>query len=375
MVIYNAYKKGCRLDAWEDHLRANLPLWKEAFDEAGYDVRNEILREHSLDEALPWDSVTLGPPKNYYKREWERNLAEVLTPKCMENCNHRCGVCNKAVETCLKDNKEEAEREKTQCALHTPLAIPQCNIPIMYRAVFAFSKSGGAEFISHLGQVEIFNKALLKSRLPVIYTAGFNPLPRLEFATTLSLGLQSEEEIASVVLYTPVSEKDFMERLNKQLVRGLVIHACFIFPVSNLRKRESLSSSLWGNEYCYHFFTDDKARLPAFLHSESAEPFMQASSLCRFTLSDDGAHLQTRLLFSKDRAFRDALEAYFGKKNWEFVQITKTHTLAKPVITGCLPADTSFLTFSDNLSVSYFELYTNIAAVNKALMEERNRVG
>ncbi|MCR5724544.1 MAG: TIGR03960 family B12-binding radical SAM protein [Treponema sp.] len=416
MVIYNAYKKGCRLDAWEDHLRANLPLWEEAFEEAGYDVKQEILRERSLDEALPWDSVTLGPPKAFYKKEWERNLAEVLTPKCMENCNHRCGVCNKAVSACLQDGKECESVEKSVTDVqkniqsdnleskNASLPPKQCNIPVMYRAVFAFSKQDGAEYISHLGQIEIFNRAILKSSLPVIYTAGFNPLPRLEFATTLSLGVRSQEEIASVVLYTPVSEQEFMDSLNRNFVHGLHIHSCFIFPVTNQRKRESLSAGLWGSEYEYRFFGLDENDIAGFLQSELALPFLAPDSLCDIQQDEnDKRVLYVRLVFAKDRPFRNALESFFEKKTWEFVSITKLQTLAKPDILGwtsemnaayadslkqseitgrrkVLSVNAVFknktLRAADSVAgaeaISYFELYERIAAVNAELIKQRN---
>lgn len=398
MVIYNAYKKGCRLDAWEDHLRADLPLWEEAFAEADYDVKAEILRERALDEKLPWDSVSLGVPKAFFRKEWERNLAEQLTPRCMENCDHRCGVCNNAVATSVSNTQPEAVPVPAETEL-LPQQREQHNIPIMYRAVFAFSKLDGGEFISHLGQIEIFNRAILKSRMPVIYTAGFNPLPRLEFASTLSLGIRSNEEIASVVLYEPVSEEAFVDSLNRNLVHGLHINNCFIFPVTNQRKRESLSAGLWGNVYEYRFFGDAEGKIGEFLQSESAAPFLQPDSLCTVTQKSDSV-LYVRLVFAKDRAFRDALEAYFGKKTYEFVAITKLQTLAKPDITGwtaemnqayaeSLRASTVtgrrkvqtvnmqfkdkvvHATEANDVAISYFELYARIAAVNAALIAQR----
>lgn len=383
-IILNAYQKGCRLDAWEDHLRNNLPLWEEAFSEAGYDVKAEILRERSKDETLPWDSVSLGPAKNFYLKEWQKNEAEELTPKCAPNCDHRCGICNDKVscrnsERSANDSNDadkfyhdvykNAQRDDGNPTAQTgdrqPTVRQVCNIPVMYRAVFSFSKQNGGEFISHLGQIEMFNRAILKSELPIIYTSGFNPLPRLEFASTLSLGVRSQDEIASTVLYDPVSEQDFMDLLNKNFVRGIKINKCFIFPVTNQRRRESLSSGLWGNIYEYYFFGEECARMGDFFASDEAKPFLEANSLCEFDgfgqknaalsqfvqklppsalanerqsvdfrKSSDNSTLIAKLVFKQDRPFRNALEAFFGKKTYEFVAITKLQTLAKPDIIG-----------------------------------------
>nr|MCR4822253.1 TIGR03960 family B12-binding radical SAM protein [Treponema sp.] len=249
-VILSAYKKGARLDAWENHLRENLKHWDSAFEEAGYDVKESILRERSKDEVLPWDDVSLGVAKNFYKKEWENSEKEVLTPKCSPNCNHRCGVCNSKTSVNI-DNKPENVEKSVQ--LKNNSVYPEWNIPVMYRVIFQFSKNNGGQFISHLSQIEHFNRAFLKSSLPVIYTTGFNPLPRLEFASTLSLGISSDAEIASTVLYENMSEDDFINQLNPYLPASIQLQKAYIFPVTNQRRRESLSTGLWGNLYDYSF--------------------------------------------------------------------------------------------------------------------------
>ncbi len=378
-IIYNAYKKGCRLDAWEDHLRTNLPLWDQAFEEAGFDVKAEILRERKKDETLPWDSVSLGPAKNFYLKEWQKNEEEKLTPKCAPDCDHRCGVCNNKV-SCRNARLPQDEDKKAPVLQKTEPLHQVCNIPVMYRAIFSFSKQNGGEFISHLGQIEMFNRAILKSELPVIYTSGFNPLPRLEFASTLSLGLRSCDEIASTVLYDPVSEEEFMDSLNRHFVRGIHINRCFIFPVTNQRRRESLSSGLWGNIYEYRFFGLESREVEAFFASEEAKAFTE-DPLCKFEF--DGKNLLTaKLVFKQDRPFRNALEAYFGKRTYEFVTITKIQTLAKPDIIGWTDEMNARVkeqqralkpeeTVATETSIPFFTLYERIAEINARLMKQR----
>ena len=448
-IIFSAYQKGCRLDAWEDHLRTNLPLWEAAFSEAGYDVKAEILRERKKEEPLPWDSVSLGPAKNFYLKEWQKNEAEELTPKCAPHCDHRCGVCNNVVAcrneedtprgtevTEILDNQcqdvqkskqvsektsydvQKSERIKSNLPAEKQTIVRQvCNIPVMYRAVFSFSKTNGGEFISHLGQIEMFNRAILKSELPVIYTAGFNPLPRLEFASTLSLGVQSEDEIASTVLYDPVDEQTFVTALNRHFVRGIRINRCYIFPVTNQRRRESLSSGLWGNVYEYRFFGEPERKMRDFFASDGAKTFVNAGSLCEFDgfgLENDNLRdfffqsksqnsLIAKLVFQQDRPFRNALESFFGRKTYEFVAIRKLQTLAKPDIIGwtaemnasyAKSLEKANRTGEGNLytvnaefkkqiirpedmvatktAIPFFDLYQRIAAINAELIRQRS---
>lgn len=411
MVIYNAYMKGARLDAWEENLRRDLPLWEEAFAEAGYDVKNEILRERSKDEPLPWDDVSLGPAKNFYLKEWQKNEQEVLTQVCKPDCDHRCGVCNnkvsvntdqlknfvyKSIQGNKNSSKNTAGNEQITSKFENSSIErrQECNIPVVYRVVFKFTKLEGGQFFSHLAGIEMFNRAIQKSGLPVIYTAGFNPLPRLEFSATLSLGTESEDEIASVVMYDPVDEKTFVDSLNKELVSFIQIKKAFIFPVTNQRRRESLSASLWGNRYIYTF-NESADSLKKFFETETGKSFLSKESLCKFDLKENV--LDCTLLFQKDRPFRNALEEFYGKKMWEIASIRKIQSLAKPEIMGWTPelnqeyADkikgeglikaneilkAKVLQPEQNVAgdeyIDYFELYSRIAAINAKLIEQRD---
>ena len=205
-----------------------MAIWNAVFESADWDVRSEILRERLLDEKLPWDSVNLGQPKSFFVREWNRSLKAVLTSRCGNPCTERCGVCSatKSVHF-AKDDAKELE------ALSVPdkVALKQGdNIPILYRCLFTFTKINGGEYVSHLMQVEIMQRAFLCASLPVVYTMGFNPIPRLEFASTLSLGVRSLDEVASCVLLEPMSESDFVEKMNAVLPQNLKVESAYIFP-------------------------------------------------------------------------------------------------------------------------------------------------
>ena len=272
----------------------------------------------------------------------------------------------------------------------------------MYRVIFLFHKENGGEFISHLSQVEMFNRAFLKSRLPVIYTTGFNPLPRLEFASTMSLGITSQAEIASTVLYENIFEEDFISSLNKHLPLSLQLKKAFIFPVTNQRRRESLSTGLWGNEYIYTFKCRPQ-EIKEFFQSAQAKEFTDKASLCDFKISEsNGQELYAKLLFQKDRPFRNALEDYFQKKIWDIASIHKIQTLAKPDIVGwtddinqayqkslegmkshsemyeinarfrsqVITAEKN-MENADSRAISFFELYKKIALVNEKLIKQR----
>lgn len=87
-VILQAYQDGCLYDAWTESFHNEK--WMEAFEKTGVDL--EIyLREHDLDEILPWDYIDTGVTKEFLQREWKRAIGENVTPNCRTACAN-CGV-------------------------------------------------------------------------------------------------------------------------------------------------------------------------------------------------------------------------------------------------------------------------------------------
>ena len=79
------------------------------------------------------------------------------------------------------------------------------------------------KYISHLDLMRLFMRAMRRADLPLKMTEGFNPHPKFSIKRALKLGLESENEEASVVLKEPISPEDFKERLQRQLPEGIEI--------------------------------------------------------------------------------------------------------------------------------------------------------
>lgn len=88
---------------------------------------------------------------------------------------------------------------------------------------FLLAKEAAARFIGHLDLMRVLERALRRARLPVAYSAGFNPHPKLTLASALALGATSEAEVAQVQLTAPVPTGEFCERLNRELPQGLTV--------------------------------------------------------------------------------------------------------------------------------------------------------
>ena len=94
-----------------------------------------------------------------------------------------------------------------------------------------FKKFGGLKYISHLDLQRAILRFIKRAKLPIRYTEGFNPHPKIVFALTLSVGTESDCELVDVYLErnpsspdTPViTPDDFVARLNTVLPCGLEI--------------------------------------------------------------------------------------------------------------------------------------------------------
>ena len=61
-----------------------------------------------------------------------------------------------------------------------------------------FTKTGALQYISHLDLHRTFSRLLVRLGVPIWYSEGFTPHPRLVFATPLSVGAESLCEYVDV---------------------------------------------------------------------------------------------------------------------------------------------------------------------------------
>ena len=88
-VIEEAYQLGCLFDSWTESFRSDL--WMQAFENTGVDIAFYNLRERKEDELFPWDFIDIGVSRKFLYREWERAMAEEVTPNCRMQCSG-CGA-------------------------------------------------------------------------------------------------------------------------------------------------------------------------------------------------------------------------------------------------------------------------------------------
>jgi radical SAM-linked protein len=84
-----------------------------------------------------------------------------------------------------------------------------------------FFKKGWMKYISHLDLLRLFQRVLRRAEIPVLFSKGFHPIPKIRFERALKLGVESEKEKVFVYLEEFVPLEDIEEKLNKELPEGI----------------------------------------------------------------------------------------------------------------------------------------------------------
>ncbi len=87
-----------------------------------------------------------------------------------------------------------------------------------------YRKEGLLRYVSHLDMNRLFTRLFRRADLPLWYTEGFNPRPRIQFALPLSLGFESDSEIVDVRLDDDAfPNEEVLARLQAAAPKGLTL--------------------------------------------------------------------------------------------------------------------------------------------------------
>ncbi len=101
----------------------------------------------------------------------------------------------------------------------------------MFRLRVRFCRGEELKFISHLDIIRLWLRAMRRAGIPLEYTDGFSPHPRISLAVPLSVGVTADNELMDISITKVVSPHWFVETVNRQLPDGLkVLEATPISP-------------------------------------------------------------------------------------------------------------------------------------------------
>ncbi|MEH2004599.1 TIGR03960 family B12-binding radical SAM protein [Nostoc sp.] len=251
-VVRRAWELGAGMDSWYDNLDQAFSAWGSAIAQAGLDwkyrqvengewnlfhaqeqkksadsentqlptpVQTRLIASlptpHSLDIPLPWDHIDTGIDKKWLQEDLQRALEAAIVPDCsFEGCSH-CGICG-------TDFGHNVVIESPAIPKFAGEFVP--NPTKAQRLRVWFGKQGNMALISHLDLIRLFDRVVRRASLPIAFTGGFHPMPRISVATALALGATSSGEIVDFELTVPVAVNTFREQLAREMPTDIPIY-------------------------------------------------------------------------------------------------------------------------------------------------------
>jgi radical SAM-linked protein len=95
--------------------------------------------------------------------------------------------------------------------------------PPVQRLRLTYSKTGDARYIGHLDLARFWERVFRRVDLPLAYSHGFNPQPRIQFASALPVGVAGEQELLDLWLTRRVRPDAWIEPIARNLPPGFAI--------------------------------------------------------------------------------------------------------------------------------------------------------
>lgn len=261
-VVRRAWELGAGMDAWWESLDRAFAAWTQAIDESDLTWKYRQVEQgewnvfepgkeqnvatqsasnadHSSrcgDHPLPWDHIDTGITKSWLKADLQKALEAAITPDCsFAECSH-CGVCG-------SDFGHNVVLPPPPMPTFAGQFVP--NQQRVQRLRLWFGKQAEMALVSHLDLVRLFDRAIRRAALPIAFTGGFHPTPRIAFASALPLGATSQAEIVDFELTEIVNPLEFQTSLAAQLPADLPVYQVQSIPLNAPSATQALTTATY----------------------------------------------------------------------------------------------------------------------------------
>lgn len=109
------------------------------------------------------------------------------------------------------------------------------------------TKTGRLRFLSHHDLMRVLERAIRRSGVPVEYSEGFNPRPRISYHTALAVGIESNDEPVDIELGVWKPPLEVQRAIADQLPEGLSLVACEPVRIGSQDKIDTTSYEITFN--------------------------------------------------------------------------------------------------------------------------------
>ena len=194
-AIEAVYQKGGKFEEWREGF--DYDRWQKSFKEHDIDPKRYL----KFQKANPWDIVDVGISKEFLEKEFQRSRLGKLTENCFYEKCVNCQACDgsRLSHYDSQDKYLGATREKGKNGL-----------PAIYRVQYAVGEP--YRYASHLDITRAIYRTLRRSDLPIKYTQGFAPIPKVGFGPPKSVGQISKADFFDLYL-----ENEYFGNISREL--------------------------------------------------------------------------------------------------------------------------------------------------------------
>ncbi|MBI5327781.1 MAG: TIGR03960 family B12-binding radical SAM protein [Deltaproteobacteria bacterium] len=265
-VIMAAFEQGCRFDSWGEQFR--FDIWQKAFKDADIEPEFYTYRRRDRNEVLPWEHLNTMIDKEFLYKEYEKSVQAGKTPDCKVDKCSVCGICDHKVvknvsfyeksgvigQVSVKGRETEKGRNgEGERKNFSDSQIPRFSAS---KIRLTFSKTGTMKYLGHLELVALFSRAIRRAEIPMAYSAGFHPLPKIVFSPPLPVGIESVAEEMDLEMSEHMNPDEIHKRLNKTLPHGIRIMEAMELPL----KHHSISAIITEATYLISVAADSPDR-------------------------------------------------------------------------------------------------------------------
>ncbi len=246
LLLETAWRAGCRFDSWSEIF--DFDKWLFASEKTGIDLYKYASRTLDINTELPWEFVDTRITGEFLKSEYQKALKGEITHDCRRICC-TCGLeCEDKTEIAdwgmrIADGetlKSEIRNPKSEIKNTKPL-----EKPLQIKLRVKFSKTDTLRYLSHLEVMTTFLRAIRRAKIPLIYSEGFHPHPKISFGPALPVGVEGTNEYFDIKLPVSINPSNIPFKINASLPKGLKVLAAA--PIS--KNRKSLDDFISRYEY------------------------------------------------------------------------------------------------------------------------------
>ncbi len=109
-----------------------------------------------------------------------------------------------------------------------------------------YTKLGKVRFVGHRDLARVWERTIRRAELPIAYTEGFSPRPKLHFGLALSVGHESDAEYLDIDLRDSIEVEGIAERLDAEMPTGVGVTSVQVIDRSDDALQQAVVACTWS---------------------------------------------------------------------------------------------------------------------------------